>query len=69
MYLDNIAVSYDLKPEIRINAEGYALRIPLNLSGNNSRHFYVTFNEKEFLSIYYEKAAMKRSKRCLYFLL
>ena len=53
MYLDNIAVSYDLKPEIRINAEGYVPNSS-KLIETTEDIYTVTFNEIEFAGIYYE---------------
>ena len=53
MYLDNIAVSYDLKPEIRINAEGYAPN-SFKLIERTQDIYTITFNEIEFAGIYYE---------------
>ena len=53
MYLDNITVSYDLEPEIRINAEGFVPN-SCKLIETTEDIYTITFNEKEFAGIYYK---------------
>ncbi|NLC17464.1 MAG: hypothetical protein GX756_06275 [Clostridiales bacterium] len=58
MYLDNIAVSYDLKPEIRIDVEDFVPNSYKDIETTQDI-YTITFNEKEFAGVYYKDSDEK----------